>query len=312
MADDIDVKDTPAEPAADKNTPPSPAPASPPAVEGGPAPSGDAPSADTPVEQRWYPDDWKDKIAGGDKTFRKVLDRYGSLEAYAKSGWELRKARDSGQLRAILPEAASQEEVAAFRRSNGIPDTPEGYEIAVPAEIELTDDDKAQMERFRGVFHANNLPPAVARSLTDAFFADRLQTEAALRDAAQEKTIANRAEMRSEYGKDYVQNTTIAKQWLDGLVGAESRNKITDTILSDGTRLGDHPDFVRLVVQGALAGTSDAKLIEAEFGGGGKSIEDQFSEAIALKFADPAAYASQAHQDRLFKLSEAMNRKSGA
>jgi len=268
-------------------------------------PAGDAPDADV---QRWYGDDWRDKLAGGDEKFKKALDRYGSLEAYAKAGWELRRQRDAGVLKSTMPEDPTPEEIAAYRKQNGLPDTADGYEITPPSEIELNDADKAQIGRFKELFHANNVSPPVAKALSDAFFADRLQAEMELRDAAQEATINRRAEIRGEYGKDYQRNIQLAKTWADNLIGKEVRNRLADTVLSDGTRLGDLPDFNRFLVQGALNGMPANQVAEAEFGGGGKSLEAQYKEALDLKFTDPVAYAKPEHQAKLMGLARAKER----
>lgn len=316
MPDEVIVADNPVTPAPTTDAPPAAAPAvATPPVDARPAPATPAPTTlggdvdkpagenDPPAEATWR-DDWRERIAGKDEKQLSRLKRFASPENLFKSYQELERKMQSGALKAGLPEDASPEEVAAFRKSNGLPETPEGYEFSVPPEIELTAEDKAQMDRFKGVFHQNNVAPALAKSLTEAFFADRLEAEVAMRDAAQEKTINYRSEMRAELGKDYVQHTTLAKSWLDGMVGEEGRTKITDTILADGTRLGDNPDFVRLVVQGALANAPEGKLIEAEFGGAGKSIEEQYNEAMGLMHTDMATFNSKAHQDKLFRLAE--------
>lgn len=251
----------------------------------------------------YWPDDWRDRFAGDDDKLRSRLGRFSSPDSIFKSFLAAEKKIAGGLAKPPLPENATADELAAWRKDNGIPETAEGYVFKAPEGVELTDEDKSEIAYFQSAFHEMNLPPDSAGKLFDAYFQRRVELEQDLREAARETTVTQRAELRAEYGKEYGRNISLAKNWLDGVMGAEKREALVDVTLADGTKLGDHPEFVRMTVQAGLANAGDDVLAEAEFGSSGVSLDEQYREALDLKFTDPAKYHSKEHQDKLLKLA---------
>jgi hypothetical protein len=78
-----------------------------------------APGAETATPQFDWPDDWRDRFAGEDKTFRRQLERYASPTDLARKARSLERKLSSGEYRRDLPANASDEDKAAWRAERG-------------------------------------------------------------------------------------------------------------------------------------------------------------------------------------------------
>ena len=56
-------------------------------------------------------------------------------------------------------------------------------------------------------------------------------------------------ELQKEYGQAFEQKVGLALAASNHLLGPEVSERLTETVLSDGSLLGDHPDFIRMFVQ---------------------------------------------------------------
>src|SRR5690606_3113955 len=88
------------------------------------AATGDAGEGAKGAPEAWVPDDWRERIAGDDEKCLQSLRRYQSVDNWVKANRNLAQQIKTGMLRATLPENPSDAELAAFRKSWGIPDAP--------------------------------------------------------------------------------------------------------------------------------------------------------------------------------------------
>lgn len=274
----------------------------------GAPPAGDPPKGASGFD---WPS-WRDEFAAKNEKIAPYLKRFQSLESVVTSAFDANNKIRSGQYKAELPENAAPEELAEYRKSRGIPETPDKYDISLPEGMKFDEKQveavKAMAEGFKPTFHRLNLPPKQANELVADFLQKEMEIVAAQREIAQQLTVERKAEIRAEMGRDYDRNVRLMAASIDQHIGQERRTALMDTVLADGTRLGDHPDFVRLQAAQAMATAPDDALATAEFGQSGTTIEEQYKAALELKFTDPVAYAKQPHQDKLMKLARAKER----
>jgi hypothetical protein len=284
----------------------SPTPAVETASPGGKAPDPVADALDK-VEPRWR-DDWREALANGDEKEMKILQRYASFDNWARAQRELRTKLSSGAYKATLPDNADEADVAAFRKSWGVPDAPDGYGIEFPKidGYEPSDADKSDLNEFLTAMHKGNAPPGLVKAATDYYWSKQVANQQQLRDAALETTINRRSEIRAEWGKDYDRNTKIGNADMSSLIGEDGAKELASQTLADGTKLGDHPQFTRYILAAALRNAGDAALampdIATQTAGG---LDAAYAAALDVQWTNPREYHSPTHQQKLERLAAA-------
>jgi hypothetical protein len=298
--------------------PPAPPPGGPP-----PAPPVEppAPPPEPPAAEVSWPEDWRDRFvkkapATEREALAKRLNRFSSPDNLLSSYLGLDKQLRSGELKRSLSADATPEEVTEYRKSHGIPDEPtvEAYGLKFPDGYEPNDADKADVGEFLAEMHKINAPPAFVQAAWNRYLGTQAKVQQQLRDAAQALTEERRVEIRTEYGKDYKLNTTLGDRFLAKHAGGQDKaQELADTMLWDGTRLGDLPLYVRTYVNAALSTELDDDAMERGDGSsGGLSLEESLKAAIDLEYTDFEKWRSPDHQAKLQKLNAAKQRKKAA
>lgn len=237
MADELEVQapatDNPA-PVADQAVNPTPA------VDA--AKPADAPEKEIAPDWR---DDWREKMAGGDAKELARLQRFKSPIDVYKSARELERKMSSGEVKAKLADNATEEQIAAWRKDNGIPEKPDGYLEKLPKGLVIGDADKPLIEGFLNSVHGKNAPPEVVAEAIDWYY--RTQEEAVAAQVAADtefRTTATDA-LRAEWGGEFRANINSITAFLDAAPPADDgtplKGLLMDARLGDGTRLGDNP-----------------------------------------------------------------------
>lgn len=252
---------------ADGGNPPNSDP-TPPILSGDPAPSPtpDPSPAPTPAPTPSWPDDWRDRLAGGDADLRKRLDRFADPTMIVKSWQEADKKITSGQFKKALPDGAKPEEVAAYRKEMGIPDEPEKYPLEAPKEITLTDADKPVLEAVKKFAHERALDPKTVQELTNFYLGNRELELQTFREGADTVVAQRTGELRTEWGGDYNKNVALGNNFIAEVMG-ERGKELASVALADGTPLGSHPMFVKFVAQAARSYAPPEMLTEVATGG---------------------------------------------
>lgn len=270
---------------------------------------------DAGKEQAGWPEDWRERVAAAypqaerEKALKKI-GRYQSLDNYLKRTNEIESDMLSGKLKRSLAENATESEIADYRKQNGVPDeaTAEAYGVKWPDGYEPNEADKSDMSELLAKAHAAHLPPSVVQMFWGQYLGAQEKAQQQLYDAAVEKTTNQRAELKAEYGRDYDRNVRLAKEHLRGQIGAEEADALVGLTLADGTKIGDHPAFVRFTVAQALSQADDMALATNSLTKPGQTVADAYKEALGLRYTDPNKYNSKEHQDYLMKLSAAKAR----
>lgn len=190
-----------------------------------------------------WPDDWRQKLAGEDKALLKQLDRLGSPADLFKSYRALQQKISSGELKAAgtpYPEKGTDEEKAAWRKENGVPDKAEDYKIEPPKGFVFGDADKPSLESFQKYAHALNWTPAQLNQAV-AWYASE-QEQIIARQQQEDGAFRQKAEddLRSEWGNNYRQNINAVQNLLSSAPTGLS-DRLLSARLADGRLLGDDP-----------------------------------------------------------------------
>lgn len=163
-----------------------------------------------------FTEGWADKLAGDkfDKT-RAMASQFKSLDALLDSFHELRASfsKKTEGLVKVPGQDASPDDLAAFRRALGVPDSPDGYEIQTPANLpEGFEFDPASLAPLKAKAHELGIPsPALAELV--AFQAQSEAAEVArLTQEALDRAKAGEEQLRKEWGNNWEKNLALAER----------------------------------------------------------------------------------------------------
>jgi hypothetical protein len=185
-------------------------------------------------------DDWRTAIA--DPDLQRLAGRYESVGAMAKAVADLRR-ETSVRIKPLGPDP-TPEEVVAFRRQTGVPESAEDYAFDGAVEANLTEGDLAFRQEMAQAMHGVNVTADQATAL-GATYSDFLGRQRS--DAAEIETAAleeNLAELQREYGIDYDRNIEFSRR-AARMFGNDDFSDFLETKKVDGVPLGDHPAFIR-------------------------------------------------------------------
>ena len=275
----------------------------PPAPGAAPADPGSTPPSDGGASWR---DEWSNALKLDDGA-KQRLTRFTAPHEVFNSYLNLeKKLTDSRAVR--VPDAnSSPEDIAAWNKARGVPDTPDGYKVDVPVPqgVELQDSDKAFLKTTTERLHKLGADPQLVAEAHRIFYEQAEQAQ----QTALERATAARAEtetaLRKEWGRDFEANV----KWAEAAVQQFGVAPVLDLRLADGSLLGDHPVIVKAMAQIGRLNSEDPYMLAAAGQGTGKSPEDRKAEIMAYRYSDPKKYASQEIQTELERINTALVRR---
>jgi len=230
-----------------------------------------------------WPADWRQKLAGEDKKTLERLGRMASPADLLKSYRALEQKISAGELRKGLPENATPEQVAEWRREQGLPEKPEGYleNLSLPDGVVLGEADKPMAAAFaEAALDGNTSPEAYSKlvakyfELQDKIVAERAEADRAFKLKAED-------ELRAEWGAEFRPNLNAVKNLLAAMPEGAADNLLSGR-LADGTKIGDHPGIVKWLASISRDLNPTATLVPAGSGNAGKSVNDEIASIEKL------------------------------
>lgn len=210
-----------------------------------------------------WPDDWRTKFAAGDEKLAKRLERFASPQNIIKSWLAAEQKIRSGDYKKTLGEDATPEEVAAWREDNGIPDSPDKYELP---QIPLGEADKPLVGSFLAKLHSVNTPAPIAKAAIEWYGEFQQQQIEARAEADREAATQLDDKYRAEWGGDYKANMNILRRALKDpdIMPGGLGSAMVDARMADGTLLRHHPAFFAAFAQLARQQYGEAALLPAD------------------------------------------------
>lgn len=277
-----------------------------------------ADKADNSSPASW-PDDWRDQMSGGDEKIKSLLTRYTSPSAAAKAFRDLRTAYDARdtkkpQEEIELPDDPTEEQIAAYRKAKGVPETAADYEFEVPDGKELSDADIAIMNDFAAAMHERNMPADVVRNISGWFLEYEEAVQQQRAEAAYNVRVQTEEKLRAEWGADYRPNVNLMSNILQEHLGS-SAGEFLSIPLADGSRIGDNETFIRLMADLARkVGGSSADLYTTDVQTTGQGLESRKAELMKMmNDPDPIVrkkYWSSDVQSELQRIQTALIRRT--
>lgn len=222
-----------------------------------------------------WPEDWRAQASGGDEKLTKRLERFADPAALAKSLAAAEAKIHSGQAKAAPPPAdAKPEEVTAWRKENGIPETPAGYLEKLPDGVVIGDGDKELAELFVTDMHGANVSPEIAHKAIGSYY-KVMELAEAKRSEADLKALRDfEDQVRPEWGAGYRGNINAIAGWLD-TAGDEVKLALGQARAADGTPLMSHPGVMKFLLANVMEINPAATVVPGSGAAAGKGIEER-------------------------------------
>lgn len=245
-------------------------------------------------------EDWRSGIA--EPGLRRVAEKFTSPAEVVKSYAALQSRLGRS---VVKPGAdASPEEVAAYRRQLGVPESAEGYEVALPEDLPepLRADPagEALQRDFLQAMHEAGASNEVVQKALDWYYGNVTQSLNQQAQTAAERRAEAEASLRHEWGGDHERNLTFAQRAVQSF-GDGAFVDFLESQEVEGVKLGDHPVFVRAFAAIGRAMGEDVPL-SGEGASGGGSLQARIDALHGLQDSDPQKYASRAVQSELQSL----------
>jgi hypothetical protein len=257
----------------------------------GSADQGDK-GADKGVTEGTAEPDWRARLAGDDKDLQRIVARYTDEAAFGKAHRSLLAKLSSGEYRKALPENATAEEKATWRKENGLPEKADDYvtNLALPSGIVIGEAEKPVVSALAAVAHEGNIDPKAFNGLVSKYYELQDQQRQAQEDAdAQYKVTAEDALRKDWQGADYRRNLTAVNNLL-----ATWPEGVAQSLLGgrgpDGRLLGDNPALIRQLASLALELNPAATLVPSGTTDAGKTVASRLKEIRELRRNDPDKY----------------------
>lgn len=197
---------------------------------------------------------------------------------------------------AIVPPGkdAPEEDVAAYRKQIGVPESPEGYTFKMPEGQKATDADKEFHKTMSEAFHKLNITSAQAAGLNAVVNELTTATQKADKKFADESEAA----LKRDWGKEYDQNKTHADRAADFAFG-DQIEEARHLELKDGRFLMDHPVMLRAL---AAIGREmqEGGLVPPLTGDAAEQAKTQLQD-IRDRIAQAQAKGDSKEADRLYQ-----------
>lgn len=185
-------------------------------------------------------------MAGDDKARLTQLERFADPAAIFKQNVELQAKLSSGTVKTALPENATAEQTAAWRKENGIPDAAAGYEVKLPDGVVTGEADKPLIGAYQEFALANNMTSAQFNQNLGFYYQLQAQERAARAERDGSFHDASVSSLTTEWGdQNYKRNTTMIANLVSSSFPAEFVPLLNSARLPDGSLLADHPVYLK-------------------------------------------------------------------
>lgn len=244
---------------------------------------------------------WEERVAkmvGDDKKAYDRLIRMKGEEGLWKAYRAMEVERDSGKWAKKLPTHYTAEELADYKKSNGIPDKPDGYDINLGNGIVWGDNDKPHIDNYTAYALKNNMTPdEVKRGL--GWWADYQQDLVALMDASDDEHATEaQIEMRAKWGKDEKRNRNFMRNQFEGISKDAWRNLVMARG-PDGRLIGNNAETMFSIFDKLKAGDPDAYELPGEGQSAGKTLDEEMKELQGMMRDKSSAYYAKATRDEI-------------
>lgn len=253
------------------------------AGDGKPADGKPAGVDDDAGKGKWQAD-WRELTAGGDEKVLARLNRYATPDVALKALLQLQDKIGAGELRTVLKKNSTPEEIAQWKKEQGVPETPADYKLELKDGLVIGKEDKPVVDSFLASLHKANVPEAGAAAAVQWYYDEvaRVTAERAEQDRAY--AAESQEVLRAEWGADYKPNMNMVAGLIETLP-VEVRELFKGGRLADGKPILSNPAVLKTINQWSReinpvttvvpnAGANVASAIDDEIAGIEKTMRE--------------------------------------
>jgi len=259
-----------------------------------------------------WPEKWREQLAGGDEKLAERLKRFTSPNDVFKAWLNADKRISEGLKPLPYPVDGTDEEKAAWRQVNEVPEVPEKYDLNLGDGLVLGDEDKPFVDSFLKSMHEANMPQSAVKSALRwyAQYQDEQTQELYNRDAAARDEGV--VELRNEWGPEFKANQNAIRGWLDS-VAEGLADRLFAARDQNGMLLGNDPNVLRWLASTARTLNPAATLIPGAATTSASGIEDEIKQIESeMRKGEKGPYWSDPkRQERYRQLLEARDKMAG-
>lgn len=221
--------------------------------------------------------DWRAPILKAKPDAAKTLERMpGPVELY-DSFDNLRTKLSKGELRSVqpFPEKGSDEEKAAWRTQNGVPDAPEKYEFKPAEGIVIGEEDKPRLQSFAKYAFEHNLPASYVNEAANWFFSERVTQQQAAHEQFETQKRETAAALGAEWGPEYKANLNKIQGIVDAKIPAGEKGEGDQLKSLISNAVATNPMFARFMAGLALDINPVGTLVPGDRGANEGSVKDE-------------------------------------
>ena len=232
----------------------------------------------------------------------KALQNFSTMNDFVKSYLSAQKLVGANKV-AIPNKMATDEDWEEVYSKLGRPSKPEDYKYSF-GEDEI---DQTQLKNFNETAHRIGLLPKQAERIIKFYNEMNTQAEVDNQKAFEAKQAEAMTDLKKEFGPTYTKRLDQAKKLAVETLGNDMLN---NTILKDGSRLGDSVEVIKAFSMLADK-LSEDEIIKGE--GTGYQTASEIEKEISELTEDGSPYWQKTHPnhaktvDRVFKLREQLN-----
>ena len=232
----------------------------------------------------------------------KALANFTSMDDFVKSYLSAQRLVGANKV-AIPNKMATDEDWEEVYSKLGRPAKPEDYKYSF-SEEEINQD---QLKNFNETAHRIGLLPKQAERIIKFYNEMNTQAEADNQKMFEAKQTEAMTDLKKEFGPTYTKRLDQAKKLATETLGNEMLN---NTVLKDGTRLGDSVEVIKAFSMLADK-LSEDEIIKGE--GSSYQTASEIEKEISELTEDGSPYWQKTHPnhaktvDRVFKLREQLN-----
>ena len=232
----------------------------------------------------------------------KALSNFVSMDDFVKSYLSAQRLVGANKV-AIPNKMATDEDWEEVYSKLGRPAKPEDYKYSFSEE----DINQDQLKNFNETAHRIGLLPKQAERIIKFYNEMNTQAEVDNQKMFEVKQTEAMADLKKEFGPTYTKRLDQAKKLATETLGNDMLN---NTILKDGTRLGDSVEVIKAFSMLADK-LSEDEIIKGE--GSSYQTASEIEKEISELTEDGSPYWQKTHPnhaktvDRVFKLREQLN-----